>query len=54
MIKTGGAIVCNIFAVGGVLGLAAAAYFSLSYLYGWLYSDAPPPDAVIQRPQTIR
>jgi hypothetical protein len=54
MIKTGGAIVCNIFAVGGVLGLAAAAYFSLSYLYGWLYSDAPPPDAAIQKPQTIR
>jgi hypothetical protein len=53
MIKTGGAIVCNIFAVVGVLGLAAAAYFSLTYLYGWLYTDAPP-DAATKRPQTIR
>lgn len=35
--KTGGAIVCNIFAVGAVGGLAAGAYFLLSYLYNWLY-----------------
>jgi hypothetical protein len=44
-IKTGGAIVCNIFAVVGVLGLAFAAYYVLTYLYGWLYTEAPP-DAV--------
>jgi hypothetical protein len=36
-VKTGGAIVCNILAVGGVLGLAAGAYFLLAYLYNWLY-----------------
>jgi hypothetical protein len=46
MIKTGGAIVCNIFAVVGVLGLAFAAYYTLSHLYGWLYTDTPPADAV--------
>jgi hypothetical protein len=37
-VKTGGAIVCNIFAVGGILGLAAGAYFLLAYLYNLLYT----------------
>ena len=47
MIKTGGAIVCNLFAVVGVLGLAFAAYYSLSHLFTWLYSDTTTPaDAV--------
>jgi hypothetical protein len=35
--KTGGAIVCNIFAVGAVGGIAAGAYLLLAYLYNWLY-----------------
>jgi hypothetical protein len=50
MINTGGAITCNLFAVGGVLGLAFVAYYSLSHVYGWLYSSSesapdvhPPP-----------
>src|SRR4051812_24189123 len=45
MFKTGGAIVCNIFAVVGVLGITFVAYYSLSYLYGWLYAEAPPTNA---------
>ena len=52
MIKIGGAIVCNVFAVVGVLGLAFAAYYSLSHLYGWLYSEAPPTD--VAKPLTPR
>jgi len=45
MIKTGGAIVCNLFAVVGVLGLAFAAYYAITYLFTWLYAEPPPADA---------
>lgn len=46
MIKTGGAIVCNLFAVVGVLGLAFAAYYAVGHLFSWLYTETPPADAV--------
>jgi hypothetical protein len=36
-VKVGGAIVCNVFAAGGMLVAAAVAYYLLSKLYGWLY-----------------
>jgi hypothetical protein len=45
-IKTGGAIGCKVFAVVGVLGLAFAAYYSLTRLFTWLYTETPPADAV--------
>ena len=42
-IKTSGAVICNFIAAGGLFGLAAAAYFILRYVYGYLYGPDVPP-----------
>ena len=37
-VKTSGAIICNVMSVGGILGVSAAAYFLIAYLFRWLYT----------------